>query len=159
MTFDPCVGTHRGAAWWDRFFLGLAKYISSASKDPSTQTGAVIVRPDRTIASVGFNGFPRGTNDDPALYANRDVKLSRIVHCEMNAILHARESLHGYILYTWPFCSCDRCAVHVIQAGIAKCVAPKLPANLEERWGKSVQSAIEIFQEAGIILTQVEMES
>ena len=37
---------------WDNYFLGLARYVSSASKDPSTQTGAVIVRPDRTVSSM-----------------------------------------------------------------------------------------------------------
>jgi hypothetical protein len=32
---------------WDRRFLGLAAEVAGWSKDPSTQVGAVIVRPDR----------------------------------------------------------------------------------------------------------------
>ena len=48
---------------WDRRFLALAEHVADWSKDPSTKTGAVIVRPDRTIASMGYNGFPRGMAD------------------------------------------------------------------------------------------------
>ena len=135
---------------WDLRFIELAKHISTWSKDPSTQTGAVIVRPDKTIASVGYNGFPRGTNDDPVLYADREKKYSRIVHCEMNAILSAREPLQGYTLYTYPFASCDRCAAHVIQAGIVSCVAPVIPDHLRERWAKSLDMTEDLFEEAGV---------
>ena len=96
--------------------------------------------------------FPRNCKDDAELYANREVKYSRIVHCEMNAILNARESMEGYTLYTTPFCSCDRCAPHVIQAGIKRCVAPPLPARLEDRWLASVKATQAIFAEAGVEL-------
>ena len=80
---------------WDRHFLALAEHVASWSKDPSTQTGAVIVRPDRTIASVGYAGFPRGCDDSDSLYADRNEKYARIVRCEMNAVLSAREPLQG----------------------------------------------------------------
>lgn len=140
---------------WDRFFLGLARYVSTASKDPSTKTGAVIVRPDRTIASLGYNGFPRGCDDSPELYADRETKLSRVVHCEMNAILAAREPLHGCTLYTVPFMSCDRCAAHVIQAGIVRCVAPFPSADKLERWAEAFKRTRQIFDEAGVSLVEV----
>jgi deoxycytidylate deaminase len=41
------------------------KVAEGWSKDPSTKVGAVIVRPDLTVASIGYNGFPRGMSDDP----------------------------------------------------------------------------------------------
>lgn len=135
-------------AKWDQRFLSLAKEIAGWSKDPSTQTGAVIVRPDRTIASVGFNGFARGMNDDSELYADRDVKYERIIHCEMNAKVNSRECLQGYTLYTWPILSCPRCAVHMIQAGIKRCVAPVCPEHLKERWEKLLERAMSYFDEA-----------
>ncbi len=140
---------------WDMRFLELAKHIATWSKDPSTQCGAVIVRPDRTIASVGYNGFPRGCDDDPAIYADRARKYQRVVHCEMNAILSASEKLTGCTLYTTPFMSCDNCAKHVIQAGIKRCVAPMLPAHLQERWKDSVAASQLMFREAGIELCMV----
>ena len=66
---------------WDLRFIELAKLVSTWSKDPSTQTGAVIVDPNRRVVSVGYNGFPIGVDDDPERYANRDLKYKMIVHC------------------------------------------------------------------------------
>jgi len=76
---------------WDSRFLSMAEHIASYSKDPSTQTGAVITRHDKTIAATGYNGFPAKLSDDEKLYADREVKYERIIHCEMNAVLQARE--------------------------------------------------------------------
>jgi dCMP deaminase len=135
---------------WDKRFMELAKLVSSWSKDPSTQTGAVIVRPDRTILAVGYNGFPKGMSDEPHLYANRELKYSRIVHCEMNAVLNSKQSVEGCTLYTYPFASCDRCAVHMIQAGIKLAVFPKLPKKLEARWKESVAKTKYYFDDAKV---------
>lgn len=135
---------------WDIRFLELAKLVASWSKDPSTQTGAVIVRPDKTVASLGYNGFARGCLDTKELYENREVKYSRIIHCEMNAIISANESLKGYTLYTTPFLTCDRCAVHVIQAGIKRVVAPVCPPHLLERWEPTFVKSRAFYKEAKI---------
>jgi dCMP deaminase len=135
---------------WHLRFLEQAKFVSTWSKDPSTKTGAVIVRPDRTVASQGYNGFPKGVRDDPELYADREIKYSRIIHCEMNAILHCHENLTGYTLYTYSFLSCERCAPHVIETGITTCVAPILPKHLEERWGESTRKTIALYREKKI---------
>jgi dCMP deaminase len=140
---------------WDIRFLELAKFVSDWSKDPSTKTGAAIIRPDRTIASIGFNGFPRGMQDNEELYNNREIKYSRIVHCEMNAILSADESLKGYTLYTYPFASCDRCAVHVIQSGIERVVFPKLPDELKERWEDSLKKTLSYFNEVNLNVNEI----
>ena len=135
---------------WDRRFLELAKHISTWSKDPSTKCGAVIVRPNKTIASVGYNGFPRGIDDDDERLNDREEKLNLTIHAEMNAILSAEEPIHRYTLYTYPFLPCDRCAVHVIQAGILTVVAPHLPKDLKERWMNSVDKSREYFNEAWV---------
>jgi dCMP deaminase len=141
---------------WDRRFLELAGVVASWSKDPSTQTGAVIVRPDRTVVSVGYNGFARGCNDDAALYAERELKYARIVHCEMNAILSAREPLRGCTLYTVPFMSCDRCAAHVVQAGIVRCVAPRATEEQLTRWRVPMERALAMFREGGVVMDFVD---
>jgi dCMP deaminase len=110
---------------WDQRFLNLARLVASWSKDPRTQVGSVIVRPNRTIASLGFNGFPMGMNDEPALYNDRAVKHERVIHAEMNAILFATDpSLQGYTCYTWRRPPCPRCAVHLLQKGIRRYVFP-----------------------------------
>ena len=123
---------------WDYRFLELAKLVSTWSKDPSTQTGAVIIGPDLGVISVGFNGFPAGMPDDPALYANREEKYSRIIHCEINALLHAGRPLPiSASLYTVPFMSCDRCVVQMLQAGIKRFVAPVATGERAERWAEA----------------------
>lgn len=135
---------------WDQRFLELAKLVASWSKDPSTQTGAVIVRPNQSVASVGFNGFPQKMTDFDHLYKNREEKYSRIVHCEINALIFARESVIGYTLYTYPFFSCDRCCVQMIQAGIRRMVAPVIPEHLKERWQKPLEIATGYCLESGV---------
>lgn len=137
---------------WDQRFLDLAKNISIWSKDPSTKCGAVIVRPDKTVASLGYNGFPRGINDSEERLNNRETKLSLTVHCEINAILSSKESVEGYTLYTWPYLCCDRCASHVIQAGIIRVVAPICSVD---RWQESINKGKEYFKEAGVEVLEI----
>lgn len=137
---------------WDNRFLKMAREISTWSKDPSTQCGAVIVRPDKTIVSLGYNGFPRGMPDNDELLTNRDEKLFRVVHAEMNAILTAREPLLGYTLYVWPFSPCERCAVHIIQSGIKRVV---YPITNVERWAESFQRSRKYMMECGLDLGEM----
>lgn len=124
---------------WDIRFLRLAKEIASWSKDPSTKVGAVIVDDDNQIVSTGYNGFPFCFPDDEEEYANRELKLQRIIHGEMNAIFNAKRSVRGCTLYTWPFMSCDKCAPHMLQAGITRFVAPDTPSEIKERWHDSIE--------------------
>lgn len=135
---------------WDFRFLELAQHISKWSKDLSTKCGAIIVRPDRTIASLGYNGFPRGIKDSIELLNNREEKYRRVVHGEMNALLNSSEKLEGYTLYNWPFLSCERCAVHIIQTGISRIVTAPCPEDKLERWGESFKLSEELFLEAKI---------
>lgn len=144
---------------WDEFYLGLAKYIAARSKDPSTKTGAVIVRPDKSVCSVGFNGFPQPMPDSEELYANREEKYSRIVHCEMNALLFTRDqSLQGYTLYTYPFLSCDRCFVHMVQSGIMRFVAPQATADQLTRWGAAFERVRGYAKEMNIEILEIPYE-
>lgn len=135
---------------WDRRYIELAEHVAKWSKDPSTQTGAVIVRPDNTIAGIGYNGFPKGIEDLPERYSDRELKYSLIIHCEMNAVLNAAESVRGYTLYTWPFHSCDRCAVHMITSGITRVVAPRCPEDKADRWVPILEKSKALFEEAGV---------
>ncbi len=135
---------------WHFRFLEMAKLVASWSKDPSTQTGAVIVAPNKSIVSVGFNGFPAGMPDDAELYANREEKYARIVHCEVNALLFAHLPLPtGCMLYTWPFLSCNRCVVQMLQAGIREFVAPLPSEESLERWGKAFEQTRQYITECG----------
>lgn len=130
---------------WDDRFLDLAELIGSWSKDPSTKVGAVIVRPNKTIASVGYNGFPRGVLD---YYESREEKLMKTVHAEMNAILSASESLKGCTLYVSPLFPCSNCAAAIIQSGIKRVVARM--EQVRPEWQRSFDIAMEMFRSTGV---------
>jgi dCMP deaminase len=135
---------------WHKRFIALAEHVSTWSRDPNRKVGAVIVRPDKTVASLGFNGFPRGVADSDERYNNREEKLEMVVHAEMNAILHAREPLHGYTLYVWPFHPCARCATAIIQSGIKAVVTIQWETG---NWNETIHFAKTMFDESGITVT------
>jgi dCMP deaminase len=141
---------------WDVRFLEMASMVSTWSKDPSTKTGAVIVRPDRSVCSVGFNGFARQMSDHEDNYNDRPRKYSRIIHCEMNALLAAKESVSGYTLYTTGMC-CDRCVVHQIQAGISRFVYWADTDDMKSRWAEAFALTKSYMDEAGVDYVEVDL--
>ncbi|MBY0357042.1 MAG: hypothetical protein K2W82_03495 [Candidatus Obscuribacterales bacterium] len=141
---------------WDKRFLDLAKLIASWSKDPSTQTGAVIVDEKRRIVSVGYNGLAQGVEDLPERLNNREIKYKMFVHCERNAMLFAGRSLNNCTLYTWPFMSCAACAAMVIQTGIKRAVAPH---SDNPRWQEEFELAKAQFKEAGVELCLLHVDN
>ena len=142
---------------WDKRFLEMARMVASWSQDPNTKVGAVIVRPDRTVASVGFNGFPRGVSDDPAHYADRDYKIATVIHAEENALISSRnQSLSGCTIYVSRLPPCASCASKLIQSGIARVVS-SLPYGKEpERWSQNMTWARRNLEAAGVVCEAVE---
>lgn len=136
----------------------MARLVSTWSKDPSTQTGAVITD-DRRVVSVGFNGFPQRMPDHPELYSNREEKYSRVVHCEVNAQLFSGRPIVGCTLYTWPFASCDRCAVQMLQAGIDRFVFPEPDAEKLTRWGDAFAKTKKYLDECGVEWVEVPLSN
>jgi dCMP deaminase len=136
---------------WDGRFLELAAHIAGWSKDPSTKVGCIVVGEDREIRSTGFNGFPRGIEDDAERLENREFKYPLICHAEENAIMHAARvgvSLRGCTAYvTWP--PCTRCARSLIQAGIVEVVYPA-DCEVPERWEKDFNMSSGMMDEAGV---------
>lgn len=135
---------------WELRFIALAEHVAGWSKDPSTQVGAVIVRPDLTVASVGYNGFPRGVQDFPGRLADRQQKYPRIVHAEANAIMNAKEPVEGYTLYVSPLFPCPNCAGLIIQSGITKVVVSS--GEVPEHWLEPFRISLEMLTEAGVIV-------
>lgn len=136
---------------WDQRFLNLAKHISEWSKDPSTKVGCVVVGPDREIRSTGFNGLPRGIEDNDERLNNREIKYPLICHAEENAIMHAARigiSLKDCTAYvTWP--PCTRCARSLIQAGVSTIIYPK-DIEIPDRWMEDFNLSLNMLKEARI---------
>ncbi|BAS68162.1 MAG: CMP deaminase [Gammaproteobacteria bacterium] len=138
---------------WDARYLSLAKEISTWSKDPSTQVGAVTVGSKKEVLSQGFNGFPRGIDDTEARYNDRDTKYKFVVHAEMNAIYNATysgTSLDGATLYVYGLPICSECAKGIIQVGIKKVIIQK--SKELDNWNDSVKLSKQMFDEAGVAL-------
>ena len=111
---------------WDEYFMGLALLSAERSKDPSTQVGACIVNPELKIVSVGYNGAPRGYDDDKDMTWERngdflDTKYAYVCHSELNAILNSNVPVKGCKLYVTLF-PCNECAKVIIQSGIKEVV-------------------------------------
>ena len=140
--------------------LDKARVMASRSRDPSTQCGAVIIRPDKTTAGEGYNGFPRRMQDKPEWYADRAEKYPRTIHAEMNALLHSYERLDECHMYlTGP--ACDECAKHIAAAGIAAVFWPRQEEqnNIRDRWSEAMAKAIQTFADCYVEVYEVEGES
>lgn len=139
---------------WHARFLLLAEHVAVWSKDPSTQCGAIIVRPDRTVVSLGYNGFPRGIADTDKRLQDKDFKHAVILHSEDNAILDSDGGCRGCTIYVWPIIPCPRCAAKIIQAHIAKVVAPMSKRETVCN-GLSLDLSRKLFKESGTLLIEI----
>ena len=145
---------------WDQYFMGMAKYVATRSKDPSTQVGAVVTGPDHRIRATGYNGFASGVTESPDRTTNRDLKLLYTEHAERNAIYSAARAgvpLDGCTLYVCGLPPCADCARAIIQAGIVAVVT--LPGAYPERWRESMTAAAEMLREARVTVTYAEAQN
>ena len=137
---------------WGKRYRDLAKEISTWSKDPSTQVGAVVIGQNGEVLSQGYNGFPRSIKDTPQRLKDREKKYNLVVHAEMNAIYNASlngVSLKGSTLYVYGLPICNECAKGVIQVGIDRVIATR-PADYNKEWDESIKDAKALFKEAEV---------
>jgi dCMP deaminase len=143
---------------WDERFMHLAHHIAGWSKERGRRVGAVIVGPDREIRSTGFNGFPRGVDDDLEERHSRETGAKYIwsSHAERNAIYNAARigvPLKNCTLYV-PWFPCVECAKAIIQAGIIELVAYE-PELSDPKWGKDFVVVIDMLKEGGVALRYI----
>lgn len=152
---------------WAVHSLKRALLEASASKDPSSKVGAVIVTDDKFVVSAGFNGFPRGVTDDERLN-NKMLKRAITVHAELNALLNAARrgvSVKGATLYwlgikhnnIWGGCPCVPCTSAIINAGI-KAIVSVSPENMPETWLMQQSLAHDIRDEGGVGYHEIPLE-
>lgn len=138
---------------WDLRFIELAEQVGSWSKGPRKHIGSVIVRPDRSIASLGYNGPPRDFDDEAFLRMTREQQHSVVIHAEINAICQAApgERFEGSTLYVSPLLPCDKCARFIVQSGIKRVVA--YCGLISPDWRESAKLAEDIFVAGGVVCT------
>ncbi|MBQ6221148.1 MAG: dCMP deaminase family protein [Solobacterium sp.] len=140
---------------WDEYFMGLAHLSALRSKDPSTQVGAAIVDENHRVVSVGYNGFPRGCDDDEFPWDREGgmlvTKYAYVVHAELNAILNSPRPVRGCTLYVSLF-PCNECAKAIIQSGITKIVYESDKYAETE----AIYASKRMLQAAGVELVRIE---
>jgi len=140
------------------WYFKIARTIAEASCDTSTKVGCIVVGPDKEIRAQGYNGFPRGVDDEDERWHKRPAKYDYVVHAEANAVANAARTgaqLKGCTAYvTAP--PCCNCAGLLINAGVAKVVWPSFvedgitSQSLTDRWRVSFRRALELFDAAGV---------
>ena len=141
---------------WDEYFMGIAILSAKRSKDPSTQVGACIVDSNNKVVSIGYNGMPRGVDDDRIPWGHGDgldSKYLYVCHAEFNAILNTRDgsALNGCRIYVTLF-PCNECAKAIIQTGIKEII------YLDDKYHDQVeeQASRRILDMAGVTYKQYE---
>lgn len=111
---------------WDELWMKIAKEVANKSKDPSTKVGCVIVSPDNSRITVGYNGFPaKKIPDYSDWWNNRDrnsedlCKYDVVNHGEINAIFQSKCDLTGWTMYV-THRPCLDCARIIITSGIKR---------------------------------------
>jgi dCMP deaminase len=142
----------REATSWDKRWMSMCNLVASWSKDRSRQTGAVIVDYNNTEISTGWNGFPRGVDDNRADRHTRPAKYAWTEHAERNAIYKAASlgrATRGCTMYL-PWFPCVDCARAIIQSGITKVVCVE-PDWMDPIWGKDFLVVEEMLEESGVV--------
>ena len=141
---------------WDEYFIDIADVVRKKSKDPSSKIGAVIVGPDREVISTGYNGFPRGIDEEDQTRWERPIKYEFVSHAEANAVFNAARvgvSLKGATLYLVgfgpPTLPCTECSKAIIQAGIVRVVGHGYKP-MQAGWEESCEFAGNLLAEAGV---------
>jgi len=102
--------------------MSIAEQVATRATCDRAQVGVVIVRPDNTICSTGYNGSARGqAHCDDVGHLMQDGHCVRALHAEGNALDWAQECLSGYTLYT-THRPCRHCAQRIVNRGISRVV-------------------------------------
>jgi dCMP deaminase len=102
---------------WDQYALNLAHAAATRSEDPYHQVGVALMRPDHTVAAVGYNGAPSGVDID---WSDRDARRAQVIHAEANALRYVRPGEVGTLVTT--MMPCANCVLLMSSYGIRRVV-------------------------------------
>jgi len=115
---------------WEEYALKLAEVAALKSKDPYQTVGCCLLRNDNTVASLGYNGFPAGMEED---WSNRDERRKYVVHSEINALRYVKPD-ECYLAAT-TLLPCNDCLKSLAAYGIKKIIYKEVykfdPSTLE----------------------------
>lgn len=147
---------------WDHYFMSMADLVATRSKDRSMKCGCVVVGEGNTVLSTGYNGFPRGANDNDEALHQRPIKYVWTAHDAANAVFNAAR-IGTKLLYARVYLSahpCHDCARAIVQVGIIEVIIPTkdddpfYKMNRWTDWEESFNNAREIFKAGNVMVTE-----
>lgn len=128
--------------------LKMADGASLKSQDPSTKVGAALFTMNEGTI-LGWNYIPDRIPHSADNLKNRDWKYPRVIHAEMACLLRYK-GYHSFSIAVTHF-PCERCAAHLIEAGVQEIITRKPSKDFLTRW-PGMKISEEMFMEAKIKL-------
>jgi len=155
---------------YDQKFLRECIYKANFSHDPRTQVGVLLIDFSKhfhhpVVICSGYNRFPRGITATEERKSNQMLKLSLIIHGEMEALLTAARTgpaVKNATMYVacknkqgdiWGGVPCVRCTTALIEAGIKEVVS--WPRKAKSKWHADMDLALPLLEEAGVNFREV----
>lgn len=135
---------------WEEYALALAGVASLKSKDPYIKVGCCLLRRDNTIASLGYNGFPSGVEED---WSDRDERRRYVNHAEANALRFVKPG--ECYLAAITLLPCNDCLKALASYGIKKIIYSQVYDKDSSSLNLSSRFNIEIKQIKNIKFTNI----
>ena len=143
--------------------MELTHQVASWSKD-TVQVGAVIVDVNRNPRGFGYNGMPRGLDDNSPSRIEKPVKNWVFEHAERNVLYACARngiSCDGCVMYAthWPCADCTR---GIIQSGISKLIVDQACMDpnkyFYQKWKDQINISKEMLDECGIDVDVIDLK-
>ena len=135
---------------WEEYAIALAQVASLKSKDPYIKVGCCLLRYDNTIASLGYNGFPSGVEED---WSDRDERRKYVNHAEANALRFVKPG--ECYLAAVTLLPCNDCLKALASYGIKKIIYSQVYDKDSSSLNLSSKFNIEIKQIENIKFTNI----
>lgn len=99
------------------YAMKIAETAALRSEDPFHKVGACLIRPDHTIAAMGYNGAPSGVEID---WSDRDERRLWVIHAEANALRYVRPG-EVYMMAS-TMMPCRECVLLAVSYGVREIV-------------------------------------
>lgn len=119
--------------------MSLAEIAALRSEDPYKKVGCCILRPDHSVAGLGYNGAPTGITID---WTDREQRRLRVVHAETNALRYIKPGEAGLVAVT--LLPCNSCLLNLAAYQVKEIC-------YKELYDKDL-SSVQVAKELGITL-------
>lgn len=129
---------------WNDLFMSMAFVAAQRSPDPNTKHGAILVDDKNRIVGMGFNGFPRGCQDQ-LFPTTRPEKYYGIIHAEPNCLFNAASGTNfsQCTLYVTGK-PCIECLKVIVQHGVKRVIYGRILSKVSSDTMESRDTVYEL---------------